>query len=562
MASPIPSGIKAFANCDHAIIAWKYDQPIPNCIGFALYKKMKGQPPSSAQPLNNRIGFAGQQAQPGEQRPSTAWPIQRLLWTDFNVKPGDCMSYLVVPLYIKNNNLVKDMTNATAWSNEVTVGTGTDIEAYFNRGIISSQFMSRQLSGADVKAKGTTLKSTLANEDSPVTQFLGGVLAQKLFAELDAVIADSTLSIYASLYELNDESVIDRFKKIGNRLNLVLANGAFKSNAAGENDENADLRKELKTTTSIHLYDRIVPMGHFAHNKFMVFCKNGQPYKVWTGSTNLTQNGLYTQVNNAILINDPQVANWYLNEWNQIKGAGNAYPAPFIQYNTKGNAKPNLSTWFAPVSNQVDLAAAKALIDNAQQGILFLFFNPGTHDTLYNEVVAQIDKPGKEDIFVHGIMNQDPGGKQTPLVFIHKNNVPKGSTDFDTIIPKAIGGEFSYWQNEITPKMVTIHSKVVIIDPFGSHPVVMTGSHNLGPKASQKNDDNLNIIENNPALAMQYAVNILSVYDHYHWRYALANQNAGSIAYTGLSTDPNWMTSYLVDRNVREIDFLFGTIGK
>lgn len=188
MASPIPSGIKAFANCDHAIIAWKYDQPIPNCIGFALYKKMKGQPPSSAQPLNNRIGFAGQQAQPGEQRPSTAWPIQRLLWTDFNAKPGDSMSYLVAPLYIKNNTLVKDMTNATEWSNEVTVGTGTDIEAYFNRGIISSQFMSRQLSGADVKTKGTTLKSTLSNEDAPVTQFLGGVLAQKLFADRKSVV--------------------------------------------------------------------------------------------------------------------------------------------------------------------------------------------------------------------------------------------------------------------------------------------------------------------------------------------------------------------------------------
>ena len=176
--------------------------------------------------------------------------------------------------------------------------------------------------------------------------------------------------------------------------------------------------------------------------------------------------------------------------------------------------------------------------------------------------MAQIDKPGKENIFVHGIMNQDPGGKATPLVFIHKNNVPKQSTDFDTITPKAIGGAFSYWQDEISPKMVTIHSKVVIIDPFGDHPVVMTGSHNLGPKASTKNDDNLNIIENNPSLASQYAVNILSVYDHFHWRYSLANNNAGSKAYTGLSTDPQWMQVYQTDRNLKEIDFLFGTIGK
>jgi phosphatidylserine/phosphatidylglycerophosphate/cardiolipin synthase-like enzyme len=208
------------------------------------------------------------------------------------------------------------------------------------------------------------------------------------------------------------------------------------------------------------------------------------------------------------------------------------------------------------VNNFVDLAAAKKLIDNAKQGILFLFFNPGTHDTLYNEVVAQIGAPGKDNLFVHGIMNQDPGGKKTPIVFIHKGD--KQSTDYDTLIPKAIGGEFSYWKKEIGPKMVTIHSKVVVIDPFGDHPVVITGSHNLGQKASSKNDDNMNIIENNPSLASQFAANILSVYDHFHWRYSLANNNQGAKGYTGLSTDPGWMESYQSGNNIKEIDFLFG----
>lgn len=562
MANPVSSGIKAFANCDHVIIAWKYDKPIPDCIGFALYKKMKGQQPAAATPVNNRIGFAGQNTRPGEQRPSTEWPIQRLLWTDYNVKSGDTVSYLVVPVLInaKENKLVKDLPHATEWSKEVTVETGTDIEAYFNRGIISSQFMSRQMATVKAKDKNQNLKTTLDDETSPITRFLGGVLVQKLLAELDTVIADNSLSIYASLYELNDTAVIERYKKIGSRLNLVLANGAFKSNTPGENDENATLRAALKQT-SIRLYDRIVTTGHFAHNKFMVFCKNGRPYKVWTGSTNLSQNGLYTQVNNAIIINDPVAGQWYLDEWNRIKNAGNDYPKSFIDYNTKGNAKKDLSTWFAPVSKQVDMDAARALIGQAQQGILFLFFNPGTKDTLYNEVVAQIGQPGKDNLFVHGIMNQDPGGKATPLIFIHKSNIAPQSTDYDTIMPKAIGGEFFYWQDELKPKMVTIHSKVVVIDPFGTHPIVMTGSHNLGPKASQKNDDNLNIIENNPDLASQYAVNILSVYDHFHWRYSLASNDKSSRVYTGLSTDPKWMQSYLSGNNVRQIDFLFGTTG-
>jgi phosphatidylserine/phosphatidylglycerophosphate/cardiolipin synthase-like enzyme len=560
MATTITHKIKAISNCDHVIIAWKYDQPIPNCIGFALIKKLSTDTEATAEPLNNRIGFAGQDPKLGEQRPSTEWPIQRLLWTDYDVKENDTISYMVVPMIMDGNDLVKDMSNATVFSNSVTVATSTpnkNVEAYFNRGIISSQFMSRQMADIQASDKSKNLKTTLADETNIVTQFLGGVLAKKLFEELDAVIADPSLTLYASLYELNDANVINRFIKIGKRLNLVLANGAFKSNADGENDENAELRIKLKET-EINLSDRIVKLGHFAHNKFIVFCKNDTPYKVWTGSTNLSTNGLYTQVNNAIIINDPLVGEWYLKEWEQIQTAGNDYPQSFIDYNTKGNSENNLATWFAPVTNFVDLDAAKALIDAAKEGILFLFFNPGTHDTLYNEIVDQIGKTGKDNLFVHGIINQDPGGKANPLVFIHKSNPAEQSTDFDTIIPKAIGEEFSYWNKEITPKMVTIHSKVVVIDPFGDHPVVITGSHNLGPKASSKNDDNMNIIINNSILAQQFAVNILSVYDHFRWRYSLANNIKGALSYKGLTTDPNWMKNYQSGNNIKEIDFMFG----
>jgi phosphatidylserine/phosphatidylglycerophosphate/cardiolipin synthase-like enzyme len=67
--------------------------------------------------------------------------------------------------------------------------------------------------------------------------------------------------------------------------------------------------------------------------------------------------------------------------------------------------------------------------------------------------------------------------------------------------------------------MVRVHSKTIIVDPLGKHPAVITGSHNLGPKASEVNDDNMVIIENDPAVAAAYAVNIITVYDQYRWRF-------------------------------------------
>ena len=53
-----------------------------------------------------------------------------------------------------------------------------------------------------------------------------------------------------------------------------------------------------------------------------------------------------------------------------------------------------------------------------------------------------------------------------------------------------------------------------MLDPFSDYPVLMTGSHNLGVKASQKNDDNLVILEGPEAapLAVAYAIGIIAKY--------------------------------------------------
>ena len=39
--------------------------------------------------------------------------------------------------------------------------------------------------------------------------------------------------------------------------------------------------------------------GGFAHNKFLVWSKAGAAKEVWTGSTKLSQNGIYRHSNNA-----------------------------------------------------------------------------------------------------------------------------------------------------------------------------------------------------------------------------------------------------------------------
>jgi phosphatidylserine/phosphatidylglycerophosphate/cardiolipin synthase-like enzyme len=83
---------------------------------------------------------------------------------------------------------------------------------------------------------------------------------------------------------------------------------------------------------------------------------------------------------------------------------------------------------------------------------------------------------------------------------------------------------------------------------------VITGSHNLGYKASYQNDENLVIIRGNRALAISYAIHVLDVYDHYVMRAKLEDELRKALITTGappraasggfLRLDPSWQNRW------------------
>ncbi|MGE5195477.1 MAG: phospholipase D-like domain-containing protein, partial [Deltaproteobacteria bacterium] len=89
-----------------------------------------------------------------------------------------------------------------------------------------------------------------------------------------------------------------------------------------------------------------------------------------------------------------------------------------------------------------------------------------------------------------------------------------------------------------------IHDKIVVIDPFADNCVVVTGSHNLGHKASFNNDENLVIIEGNRKLAVAYASHVLDVYDHFSWRYNVKHPGAHGADPYLKGTPDEWLDRY------------------
>jgi hypothetical protein len=251
------------AGSDDAFIAWTADF-IPDCRGFALRRRVKRggnsarSPNTVAEPdaqgfveeiVASWVGFAaGPQPREGTREPTTIWPIQKYLWSDFAVRSGDA-AYKVSPMLGSWNALQEQSNLASQWSDTVAIGEQADgnMSCYFNRGIVASQWLARLLpslpdSKEDTSAKGSELSKIIASPGNPVRDFLSGPLREKLVALLN----DSNAAkghVYAALFELDDPELIGLLAAFGKRAHVLLGNGSVKKK--GE-DENADARRRIK----------------------------------------------------------------------------------------------------------------------------------------------------------------------------------------------------------------------------------------------------------------------------------------------------------------------------
>jgi len=580
--------LKVYDNGDHTCLVWipETGQPIPDCRGFSIRRIHNGKE-------DFLHGFAGFN-DTDKLDPANPWkfPIQRFLWWDYFVRPGDIVQYSVVPVVGPNkDNLRLDTENASALTPgmKITGQSTPHISAYFNKGIVAAQWVSRALAAAP---KDSKIKDLVAQPGNPLRNELSGLLRTQILALLDDARKRNG-KIFAALYELNDEELIDALAAFGQDCNLILANGAFKGNDPGDNDENEKVRAQLKSKVTV--FDRIVKKGHFAHNKFVVFCDaNETPQSVLTGSTNWTVTGLCTQANNGLIIDDPNVAAEYLEAWRRIKAAGNDYPPSLVQGNSSAKSCEvdgcKITPWFVKTSATQDLEYARKLIDAAKEGILFLFFNPGTFQkdplrwTLLQNILErhnQANPSFNSDLYFCGVVNQaiaqlttasgpqkkqkqgrataDPSALPNPVVLYQNGIEPPQRLSHDVLVPHNIKDQFHDWEKELlSAGIVNIHSKVIVLDPFGKNPVVMTGSHNLGFKASNANDDNLVIVEGNRPLATAYAINIVAIFHTYRWNsYVEAHRKDANVWHGPVDND-QWQAGYLQGDELKELKFWLG----
>jgi phosphatidylserine/phosphatidylglycerophosphate/cardiolipin synthase-like enzyme len=548
-----------YGNSDDALLLWSADRLDDDVEGFSVQRKLqRGNAAEVTSWIDNYAPPGLKAYQDGRHAPSDQRPFRSFSWTDHSVETGDKVRYRVAPFLAGTTAPATQL--ASAWSKRVTLGPAASAKnrAFFNRGFVISQFISRYLDehfpNVDRIAALRKFKEQISTKlDDRIRVFLSGEIRTALLELLDDVARGSE-EIYAALFELGDDELLAHLRALRGRAHVVLANGSIEvkkdpktkkaletSAQARKRDENGAARKALrKAGVDVQTTNRFVSPGALAHNKFLVVTdKNGKPRKLWTGSTNWTTTGLCTQLNNALLVENAEVASAYLAQWHALRDAGSGHPASLPKANGTpteiGGKKAKTirsSVHFTRAPDKVDLKDLGEIVRSANEGILFLMFIPGPSGALKDVLALAQAKP---KLLVRGVVSELPKGREdektgtttTVRVTIYGGAGPSvdGTQTFDVVQPQGRRHTSAFWAVETTRSQflsgighAIIHSKVLVVDPFSDDPTVVTGSHNFSSSASQKNDENFIVIQGDRQLAEAYAVNAESAWRHYAYR--------------------------------------------
>lgn len=195
------------------------------------------------------------------------------------------------------------------------------------------------------------------------------------------------------------------------------------------------------------------------HNKFFII--DGQV--VWTGSTNMTDNGFTFNHNNSLILTSTLLAEIYTLEFEEMFVAGHFGTAKSdnVTHTLTYNGMP-LAVYFSPSDGAMSqVLTAVATADSSIHFAIFYFTDDGLRDALLARMQA--------GVAVHGVWDALAAGNP----YSEDEVLCQAGADIKI---EDFGG--------------ILHHKFMVIDADGSDPVVITGSMNWSHAGAQANDEN------------------------------------------------------------------------
>jgi phosphatidylserine/phosphatidylglycerophosphate/cardiolipin synthase-like enzyme len=433
-------------------------------------------------------------------------PVQSFQWSDFSVHPDTKYTYTIQCLYNDPAALIP--------KSEIKVNISTEREfdnvhsVFFNRGSVATQEYARRFQNKDPEVAGQA-----------AFDWLSRGLIEALFNFFGK--AKDGYHIYGAIYEFQWETVLETIKKQSKKVHFHILfddvndeSGPFKHNEKAI--DKAGIKKYCKGRKNAKLM----------HNKFFVLCdKNSNPLMTWTGSTNLTKNGIFGHSNVGHVVDDKNISKAFLDYWKRLNDdpeidniyrgqnmTASAIPATLM----KGTIPV-----FSPRGTKLDSLNWYSTIANGAKDGLFMTFAFGMHQ-LFKDIYSKDDEVLKMALMDKAysspkVKTRDENDirkirKRPNVVIAIGNRIVTNSFDrWLAELDKIEKSVFVYW----------VHSKYMLVDPLGPDPIVITGSANFSKASTDTNDENMLVIKGDKRIADIYFGEYMRLYNHYAFREVL-----------------------------------------
>lgn len=515
-----------------------------DCLGFAIQREdktegerywMKGM--KTFEETDPGLG-------PGGQVSSREHPFQSFQWSDYSAKPNHEYAYTVIPLYGKPSKLREGPAVTVKVQTEPELGKPHSV--FFNRGSVATQEYARVFQDKPPSKLDPTQREA-------ALRWLSRGLEDAFIAFVDRAKGDEW-GLRGAFYEFEWPRALEALRDAKKRKADVhilydgIANARRAPLTANEDAiALAGITGVCKPRTT----------GKIMHNKFLVLTRKGKPQAVWTGSTNLSENGIFGHLNCGHIVDDAAVAGEYLEYWEELctnpetpgerlwMGEHNARPLP------AGEELPPMTTVFSPHSGQGVLKWYREIAGTAT-GALMMTFAFGM-DAGFKDLYRRDD-----DILRFALMDKVAVGRKAS---VERQKVEIQEIRNRANVVVAIGNRiptnsFDRWLRELdklSPKTMVpwIHTKFMLVDPLGESPTTITGSANWSDDSTSTNNENMVIIHGDQRVADIYLGEFMRLHAHYAFRESLTWHDSGDPAPQYLNPAKSWQDDYFDPENDR-----------
>lgn len=437
-----------------------------------------------------------------EDASSHEHPFQAFQWADYSAKPGYRYRYRVIPLYGEPGALVEKAATSVTIRTETM--TGGKHEVYFNRGAIASQAFARRFPGLTLDQAGAPAFAWLTRDLLPgLVNFIGRAQGP-------------SYALRAAIYELKWPEVLQAFKSAADdrQADVKIVYHAS-DDETGESNDKAIKDAKIRPLCVKRRNAKIM------HNKFIVLLKDGEPQAVWIGSTNVSRNALFGQLNVGHVINDKKLAAAFLAYWEQLQAdpEANALKDWTEQENAlpPANAAEPLTPVFSPHRGRAVFDWWIEMARTAGKPIFMTFPFGIVKD--FRPVYDQNDGILRFALLDKYVNGGNQASRAAAIADIERlRRFPNiGMSLGERIFVDWVDG----WMQEpagIGVNVNWVHTKFMLIDPLGPQPTTLSGSANWSAASVDTNDEHLVVMRGDRRVADIYFGEFMRVFAHHRFR--------------------------------------------